>query len=195
MLQAINAGSDCCAKAASSIRSLPLAVLQCPLYQNEKARRALPFAAGFPLVAYLRYYRGDRNLFHQVDVGSPPALSPSLAGSQRIGGREAADPIASNKLQFVDDAESTKSGSLSARRFFISSRRSFNRRNFKRLNFARVAFVARNCNFKFVNVPISALLNSAAAAKVQLQLRGPGVGWQRLCDERSSAYLRPNPCY
>src|SRR5258705_3150269 len=98
MLQAINAGSDCCAKAASSIRSLPLAVLQCPSYQNEKARRALPFAAGFPLVAYLRYYRGDRSLFHQIDVGSPPALSPSLAGSQRIGGREAADPLTSDKF-------------------------------------------------------------------------------------------------
>jgi len=34
-----------------------------PVPQNEKARRALPFAAGFPLVAYLRYYRGDRNYF------------------------------------------------------------------------------------------------------------------------------------
>ena len=31
----------------------------CPTKQNEKARRALPFATGFPLVAYLRYYRGD----------------------------------------------------------------------------------------------------------------------------------------
>ncbi|HYU98461.1 MAG TPA: hypothetical protein VE977_06515 [Pyrinomonadaceae bacterium] len=174
MLQAINAGSDCFAKAASSIRSLPLAVLQCQSYQNEKARRALPFAAGFPLVAYLRYYRGDRSLFHQIDVGSPPALSPSLAGSQRIGDREAADPLTSDKLQFVDDAESTKSGSLSARRFFISSRRSFNRRNFKRLNFARVAFAARNCSFKFVNVPISALLNGAAAAKNHPAMTRPG---------------------
>ena len=31
-----------------------------PVLRNEKARRALPFATGFPLVAYLRYYRGDR---------------------------------------------------------------------------------------------------------------------------------------
>ena len=145
-----------------------------PAPQNEKARRALPFAAGFPLVAYLRYYRGDRNLFHQIDVGSPPALSPSLAGSQRIGGREAADPLTSDKFQFVDDAESTKSGSRSARRFFISSRRSFNRRNFKRLNFARVAFAARNSSFKFVNVPISALLNGAAAAKNHPAMTRPG---------------------
>jgi len=155
--------------------------------QNEKARRALPFAAGFPLVAYLRYYRGDRNLFHQIDVGSPPALSPSLAGSQRIGGREAADPLITyDKLQFVDDVESTKSGSLSARRFFISSRRSFSRRNFKRLNFARVAFAARNCCLQLVNVPISALLSSAAAAKVQLQWRGREVVWQRPCQQRAS---------
>jgi hypothetical protein len=37
--------------------------------------------------------------------GSPPALSPSLAGSQRIGGREAADALTPDKLQFVDDVE------------------------------------------------------------------------------------------
>ena len=147
-----------------------------------------------PPVASARYRSRFCNA-RLTKTKKPAALSPSLAGSQRIGGREAADPIASNKLQFVDDAESTKSGSLSARRFFISSRRSFNRRNFKRLNFARVAFAARNCNFKFVNVPISALLNSAAAAKVQLQWRGREVVWQRLCHQRSSAYLRPNPCY
>ena len=79
------------------------------------------------------------------------------------------------QLQFVDDAESTKSGSLSARRFFISSRRSFNRRNFKRLNFARVAFAARNCSFKFVSVPISALLNGAAAAKIHPAMAKPGT--------------------
>ncbi len=39
---------------------------------------------------------GRPKLFHQIDVGSPPALSPSLAGSQRIGGREAADPLTSD---------------------------------------------------------------------------------------------------
>ena len=60
-------------------------------------------------------------------------------------------------------------------RFFISSRRSFNRRNFKRLNFARVPFAPRNCSFKFVNVPISALLNGAAAAKIDAAMARPGT--------------------
>ena len=90
----------------------------------------------------------------------PAALSPSLAGSQRIGGREAADSLTSDRLQFVDDVDSTNSGSLSAVRLFISSRRSFNRRNFKRLNFARVAFAARNCSFQFVSLPISTPLKA-----------------------------------
>jgi hypothetical protein len=48
-----------------------------PVLQNEKARCALPFAAGFPLVAYLRYYWGDRifvtnqgqSLFDQSGTG------------------------------------------------------------------------------------------------------------------------------
>jgi len=52
---------------------------------------------------------GATELFLQIDVGSPPALSPSLAGSQRIGGREAADPLTSDKLQLVVDAESVRS--------------------------------------------------------------------------------------
>src|SRR4051812_6209576 len=82
---------------------LPMDRQECLSY-NEKPRRALPFAAGFPLVACLCYYRGDRNflvrtIFRQDDVGSPLALSPSLAGSQRIGGREAAD-FEPGKLQF-----------------------------------------------------------------------------------------------
>ena len=166
-----------------------------PNSEIEKARRALPFAAGFPVSRLLTLLPGRPKLFHQIDVGSPPALSPSLAGSQRIGGREAADPLTSGKPQFVADVESTKSGSLSAGRFFISSRRSFSRRNFKRLNFARVAFAARNCCFQLVNVPISGLLNSAAAAKVQLQWRGREVVWQRPCQQWAPDYFRPKSCY
>jgi len=169
--------------------------MQGSLFTHEKTRRALPFAAGFPLVAYLRYYRGDRNRFIKSMLEARPRSplrlrAPNVSAAARL-------PIllTSDKLQFVADVESTKSGSLSARRFFISSRRSFSRRNFKRLNFARVAFAARNCCFQLVKVPISGLLNSAAAAKVQLQWRGREVVWQRPCQQWAPDYFRPKSCY
>jgi hypothetical protein len=89
MLQAINAGSDCFAKAASSIRSLPLAVLQFFWSAIEKARRALPFAAGFPFVAYLRYYRGDRNYFIESMLEARPRSplrlrAPNVSAAARL---------------------------------------------------------------------------------------------------------------
>ena len=129
----------------------------CPSKRKSPPRS--PLRGGFSVSRLLTLILGRPKPF-SIDVGSPPALSPSLAGSQRIGGREAADPLTSDRFQFVDDVASTKSGSLSAMRFFISSRRSFNRRNFKRLNFERVAFAARNCSFQFVNLPISTPLNA-----------------------------------
>src|SRR6476659_4238275 len=43
-----------------------------PVPQKRKARRALPFAAGFSLVAYLRYYRGDRNCFIESMLEARP---------------------------------------------------------------------------------------------------------------------------
>ena len=74
---------------ARSIRSLQLAVLQCPTYQNEKARRALPFAAGFPFVAYLRYYRGDRNYFIESMLEARPRSplrlrAPNVSAAARL---------------------------------------------------------------------------------------------------------------
>ena len=55
-----------------------------------------PLRDGFSVCRLLTLLLGRPKLFHQIDVGSPPALSPSLAGSQRIGGREAADPLTSD---------------------------------------------------------------------------------------------------
>jgi len=152
MPQAINAGSDCLRRPPSARYRSRFCNASLP---KRKSPPRSPLRGGFSVSRLLTLLPGRPKLFHQIDVGSPPALSPSLAGSQRIGGREAADPVTSDKLQFVDNVESTKSGSLSAIRFFISSRRSFNRRNFKRLNFEWVA-----CSFQFVNVPISTPLNA-----------------------------------
>jgi hypothetical protein len=103
---------------------------------------------------------------HSLKCGSPPALSPSLAGSQRIGGREAADPFMTDKLWFVVCAEQPHRQAKLYRTRFNSNRRSFNRRNFKRRNFDRVVLVARIRSFlRTVTVPISALLNSRHRCK------------------------------
>jgi len=60
-----------------------------PVPKNEKARRALPFAAGFPLVAYLRYYRGDRNRFIKSMLEARPRSplrlrAPNVSAAARL---------------------------------------------------------------------------------------------------------------
>src|SRR6185503_16265712 len=57
-----------------------------------------PLRGGFSVSRLLTLLPGRPKPFHKIDVGSPPALSPSLAGSQRIGGREAADPLTSDNF-------------------------------------------------------------------------------------------------
>jgi hypothetical protein len=52
-------------------------------------------AAGFLLVAHLRYNRGDRTLQF---VGSPPALSPSQTGLLRTTTDKAADLNVNGRL-------------------------------------------------------------------------------------------------
>src|SRR6185436_72005 len=63
-----------------------------PNLQTEKTRCALPFAAGFPAWSPTYVITGATDL-----VGSPPALSPSLAGFHRTDNPKAVDLVRINE--------------------------------------------------------------------------------------------------
>ena len=58
---------------------------------HEKTHRALPFAMGSSLVAYLRYNRGD-----WFEIWKPARALPFACRLPHIGGREAADTYANS---------------------------------------------------------------------------------------------------